>query len=81
MRAIGHGCSSELSATAALDIAAASAPQTAESPDPYDPNGRKPGDVVEVVPNDYGKINVRGQIVALSRNISRSGGMIPAPAR
>ena len=41
-------------------------PQTAELADPHDPNGRKPGDQVEVMPDDYGKIAVRGEIVALS---------------
>ena len=30
------------------------------------PNGRKPGDQVTVMPDDYGKIGVRGEIVALS---------------
>jgi hypothetical protein len=34
--------------------------------DPDDPNGRKPGDKVEVTPDDYGKIRVSGEIVALS---------------
>jgi hypothetical protein len=31
-----------------------------------DPNGRKPGDRVEAMPDDYGKIKVSGEIVALS---------------
>ena len=34
--------------------------------DPIDPSGRKPGDRVEVMPDDYGKVRVRGEIVALS---------------
>jgi hypothetical protein len=34
--------------------------------DPHDPNGRKPGDKVEVMPDDYGKVKVSGEIVALS---------------
>jgi hypothetical protein len=34
--------------------------------DPDDPNGRQPGDCVSVVPDDYGKIEVRGEIVSLS---------------
>ena len=41
-------------------------PQTAELADLHDPNGRKPGDQVQVMPDDYGKIGVRGEIVALS---------------
>jgi len=66
MRAIGHGHRSEMSTSAALDIAAAATPQTAIMADPNDPNGRKPGDRVEVMPDDYGKVKVAGEIVALS---------------
>jgi glutathione S-transferase len=66
MRAIGHGHRSEVSTSAALEIAAGATPQTAELSDLNDPNGRKPGDRVEIVPNDYGKIKVSGEIVALS---------------
>jgi glutathione S-transferase len=66
MRAIGHGRATEISTKAALEIATATMPQTAEMADPHDPNGRKPGDRVEVMPDDYGKIGVRGEIVALS---------------
>ena len=40
-----------------------SASQTAEM---TDRNGRKPGDRVEVMPDDYGKVKVFGEIVALS---------------
>ena len=66
MRAVGHGRCSEISTAAALDIAAGATPQTAELSDPHDPNGRKPGDRVEVMPDDYGKVKVSGEIVALS---------------
>jgi glutathione S-transferase len=66
MRAIGHATSTEISTAAALEIATRASPQTAELADPHDPNGRKPGDQVEVMPDDYGKIGVRGEIVALS---------------
>jgi glutathione S-transferase len=66
LRAVGHARSSEISTSAALDIAAAAVPQTAELSDPNDPNGRKPGDRVEVMPDDYGKVRVSGEIVALS---------------
>jgi hypothetical protein len=66
IRAIGHGRRSEMSTSAALAIATAATPQTAELSDPNDPNGRKPGDRVEVMPDDYGKIKVAGEIVALS---------------
>jgi glutathione S-transferase len=66
MRAIGHATSTEMSTSAALELATRATPQTAELADDNDPNGRKPGDLVEVMPDDYGKIGVRGKIVALS---------------
>ena len=64
--AIGHATSTEMSTSAALEIAIRATPQAAELADPHDPNGRKPGDQVTVMPDDYGKIGVRGEIVALS---------------
>jgi glutathione S-transferase len=83
LRAVGHGRRSEISTSAALDIAAGATPQTAELPDPGDPSGRKPGDRVEVMPDDYGKVKVSGEIVALSsqhiairRHDPRAGEMI-----
>ena len=66
MRSIGHGTSTEISTAAALEIGTRATPETAELADPHDPNGRKPGDQVEVMPDDYGKIKVSGEIVALS---------------
>jgi glutathione S-transferase len=66
LRAIGHGVRSEMSTQDALAIATGATPETEELADPDDPNGRKPGDIVEVMPDDYGKIRVRGEIVALS---------------
>jgi glutathione S-transferase len=66
IRAIGHGSRREISSSDALEIAARATPQTAASPDPGDPNGRRPGDRVEVTPDDYGKVRVGGEIVALS---------------
>jgi len=66
LRAIGHGSRTELSSAEALEIAARSTPETEELHDPNDPNGRKPGDKVEVMPDDYGKVRVAGEIVALS---------------
>jgi hypothetical protein len=55
-----------MSTSAALELAAAATPKTVELADPRDPNGRKPGDRVEVMPDDYGKVKVGGEIVALS---------------
>ena len=66
LRALGHGRRTEMSTAEALAIAAEATPQTAEQHDPNDPNGRKVGDRVEVAPDDYGKIRVAGEIVALS---------------
>ena len=66
MRAIGHGASTEMSTAAALEIGTRATPTTAELADPNDPNVRKPGDQVQVMPDDYGKIGVHGEIVALS---------------
>ena len=66
MRSIGHGTCTEISTSAALEIGTRATPETAELADPHDPNGRKPGDQVEVMPDDYGKIGVRGDIVSLS---------------
>ncbi len=66
VRAIGHGSRSEMSSAEALDIAAQASPQSPISGDPADPNGRKPGDQVLVVPDDYGKVEVAGEIVSLS---------------
>lgn len=66
MQAIGHGSPTEMAPEEALDIAAQARPQTMILVDPDDPNGRQPGDRVSVVPDDYGKVDVRGEIVALS---------------
>jgi glutathione S-transferase len=66
MRAIGHGTRTEISSTDALQLARDSTPQTMASHDPHDPNGRKPGDLVDVTPDDYGKVPVRGRIVSSS---------------
>ena len=66
LRAAGHGMHTEMSSAEALDIAARATPETEELHDPNDPNGRKPGDKVEVMPDDYGKVRVAGEIVALS---------------
>ena len=83
MRAIGHGSRVEMSPAEALAIAAAATPQTPVQHDPRDPNGRKPGDLVDVMPDDYGKVAVRGKIIALSaqhvaiqRHDPRAGDMV-----
>jgi glutathione S-transferase len=66
MRAVGYGSREEMSAREALAIAAKASPETMPENDPDDPNGRKVGDRVIVVPDDYGKVEVLGEIVSLS---------------
>jgi glutathione S-transferase len=65
-RAIGDGSRKELSPGEALDIAAQASPDTLPAQDPGDPNGRKVGDRVRVTPDDYGKVEVAGEVVSLS---------------
>ena len=66
VQALGHGTRTEMTTSDALAIAAKAQPQSPQLADPADPNGRKPGDQIAVVPDDYGKIEVRGTIVSLS---------------
>jgi glutathione S-transferase len=66
MRAIGHGVRQEMPAEEALAIAAKASPETVAESDPDDANSRKVGDKVLVVPDDYGKVEVGGEIVSLS---------------
>jgi glutathione S-transferase len=66
VRAIGHGLREEMSADEALAIAAKASPETFAEDDPNDPNGRKVGDTVRVMPDDYGRVEVSGEIVSLS---------------
>jgi glutathione S-transferase len=66
VRAFGHGLREEMSADEALTVAAKADAETVFENDPNDPNGRKVGDRVLVVPDDYGKVEVGGEIVSLS---------------
>jgi len=66
IRAIGHGWREEMSSREALEIAARAKHQTAHEGDPDDPDGLKVGDKVAVTPDDYGKDEVRGEILSLS---------------
>ena len=66
VRGIGHGLREEISADEALAIAAKASPETVVENDPDDPNGRKVGDKVRVAPDDYGRVEVGGEIVSLS---------------
>jgi hypothetical protein len=60
------GTREEITADEALAIAAKASPETVAKNDPDDPNGRKIGDRVRVVPDDYGRVEVSGEIVSLS---------------
>jgi glutathione S-transferase len=61
--AIGHGEPRPLDAEEAVEIARRATPATAPAADPDDPNGRKPGDRVMVLPDDYGRDPVAGELV------------------
>jgi glutathione S-transferase len=62
--AIGHGKSTPMTPAEALAIAREAKPDTSQRADGADPNGRKPGDRVAVLPDDYGRDPVAGTIVA-----------------
>jgi glutathione S-transferase len=66
MRTVGHDLREEISADEALAVAAKARPETLAENDADDPNGRRVGDKVLVVPDDYGKVEVGGEIVSLS---------------
>ena len=67
VKGISHGSRErELTSSEALEIARNAMPQTPVAEDAGDLNGRKPGDRVQVIPDDYGKIPVEGTIVSLS---------------
>ncbi len=66
MKAVGHGTRTDISPQDALELAAKATPLSPVIADPDDPNGRKPGDMVSVTPDDYGKVAVTGEIVSLS---------------
>ena len=66
MNAIGHGQRSEMTGEAALSVARDAVPQTLPHEDPNEPNGLKPGDRIEVAPDDYGRDFVRGELVRSS---------------
>ncbi len=66
MAAIGHGKPGDLDSKAALEIARQATPQTQPQADAADPEGRKPGMKVNVVPDDSGRDPVAGELVASS---------------
>jgi glutathione S-transferase len=66
VRDIGHGERSELDAGAALEIARDATPAATGGISESDPLGLAAGQRVEVTPDDYGKVPVVGELVALS---------------
>jgi glutathione S-transferase len=64
--ALGHGKPSEIDGKAALEVARQAKPETRQAADPADPEGRKPGTMVSVVPDDTGRDPVVGELVASS---------------
>jgi glutathione S-transferase len=68
MKEVGHGSRTEMTSEEAVEIASAATPQTPMLGDPDDPNGHHPGEGVAVVPDDYGKVEVKGEVVSLSAN-------------
>jgi glutathione S-transferase len=68
VRAIGHGTVSEMNAEAALVVAQAAEPATAEQTDPRDPQGLAPGMAVTIALDlDGGEEAVTGRVHAVSR--------------
>jgi glutathione S-transferase len=63
VRAIGHGSLTPMDSKEALAVAKAATSTAKPIADPHDPNGRKPGDRVSVMPDDYGRDAVVGELV------------------
>jgi len=61
--ALGHGKPVSMDSKEALRIAKEATSDAKSVADPHDPNGRKPGDRVSVMPDDYGRDAVVGEIV------------------
>jgi glutathione S-transferase len=83
MAGIGHGDRTEISAEDAIAVARAVKPVTPTSIAPGEPNGYKAGDHLSVMPEDYGRDPVVGELVyadayevALRRNDSRVGEVV-----
>lgn len=63
VKAIGHGKFTKLDSKDALEIAKSASPAAKPVADPHDPNGRKPGDKISVMPDDYGRDPVVGELI------------------
>jgi glutathione S-transferase len=65
MAGFGSGSPSEMTASAALDVAKAATP-VATSVDSHDPSGLKAGQKISITPDDTGKVPVTGMLVGLT---------------
>src|SRR3569832_17203 len=63
VKAIGHGKPTDMTPKDALAVAKAATSEAKEASDPFDPNGRKPGDRVTVSADDYGRDPIAGTLV------------------
>jgi glutathione S-transferase len=61
--AIGHGKMTPMDSKEALRIAKDATSDAKAAADPHEPNGRKPGDKVNVSADDYGRDPIAGEIV------------------
>lgn len=61
---LGHGTRQDMDSSEALAIAKVATSTTKPKLDEFDPNGRKPGDMVAVSPDDYGRTPVIGELVS-----------------
>ncbi|MDB5428054.1 MAG: glutathione S-transferase [Phenylobacterium sp.] len=66
MKSLGHGRRSEMTGAEALQVAMAAMPAKPPPGDPADPSGLKPGALVTVRADDYGRDAVEGRLVAVS---------------
>jgi glutathione S-transferase len=66
IQAIGHGHRKEMDRKEALAIARESTSIEVPTADPGEPNGRKPGDAVTVMADDYGRDPIAGELVSSS---------------
>lgn len=83
VRALGHGRMTPMDSKEALEIARRSSPEAKPAADPFERNGRKPGDRVTVAADDYGRDPVAGELVfsnaheiAILRSDARVGDVV-----
>jgi len=83
LQAFGHGSMEPMSSKDALRIARESQPYALSAADAHDPNGLKPGQIVSVSADDYGRDPIVGEIVfsssheiAIRRDDQAVGGVV-----